>query len=93
MSKRPSRRAKANENKAKDVETKPIPPTPSTKPIFYALSKSLRQLLIQALLTSSPKQLNVMEINQLCSDLERLRPIIINEAPNSKKEDTNDKKT
>jgi hypothetical protein len=75
---------KASENLAKDVETKPQKPQS-----FYALTDSLRAIVVNALQTSSPKMLSVGEINNICNALERLRPISIGPP----KETTNDKKT
>lgn len=76
---------KASENKAADVETKP-------PVMFFALPGNLRIIAIEALQTSSPKQLSVSEVNKICNDLNRLRPITIAEPPKKPKEKTDDKK-
>jgi len=57
------------ENLAKNVETE----LPQQK--FYRLPDQLRQTIVQALLTSSPKTLSVSEVNQICNTLNRLREI------------------
>lgn len=62
---------KANQNKAKVVEKK----SPLPKPKIFALPGQLRQIVIQALLNSSPKQLTVGEINQLCNTLSLLKEV------------------
>lgn len=75
---------KASENKAKDVETR--------QELLFAIPESLRRATIRALQTSSPKQLSVREVNNLCNDLSRLRPISIQpETPPKEKPD--DEKT
>lgn len=82
-----SEKPKASENLAKDVETKPTPPIvmPRKQPEYYALTETLRQAIIEALLTSSPKKLSVGEVNKIHIDLIRLRPIHISETTNEKK--------
>lgn len=62
---------KAKKNQAKDVEIKPVPPSQKS----YVLPDFLRQAVVQALLTSSPKQLSVGEVNQLCTTLNQLKEI------------------
>jgi len=77
-----NKKVKASLNKAKDVETKqssqPAPPAipvvpPRTK--SYVLPGQLRQMAVQALLTGSPKQLSVGEVNQICNALNQLREV------------------
>lgn len=63
---------KAGKNLAKDVEIKPIIPRQQKS---YVLPEQLRQMTMQALLTSSPKQLSVGEVNQLCNTLSQLREV------------------
>jgi len=61
---------KAKRNKAKDVERKPPP-----QQKLYGLPAQLRQMVIQVLLTSSPRQLNVEEVNKLCNTLDQLKEV------------------
>lgn len=76
---------KAKENLAKDVETKVIPmPQQQEPPLYFALPGNVRLATIEALQSSSPKQLSVSEVNKICNDLSRLRPIHINEPPKEK---------
>lgn len=64
------KKPKASENKAKNV-VQPTPPKPPK--ISYTLPEQLRQVVIQALLTGTPKTLSVGEVNQICNALNRLR--------------------
>jgi hypothetical protein len=65
-----SKKPKASKNKAKDV-VQPILP----KPKSYVLPEQLRQVVIQALLTGTPKTLSVGEVNQICNALGQLREV------------------
>ena len=70
----------AKKNLAKDVERKPAPPIavpPRQK--SYVLPEQLRQVIAQALLSSSPKRLSVSDVNQILNDLDRLREVKPNE--------------
>lgn len=80
---------KSSENLAKDVETRQPMPQPE---LLFAIPKSLQQAIVQALLTSSPRQLSVSDINKMCNALERLRPITLNRIPEPEKK-TNKKET
>lgn len=62
-----SKKPKASQNKAKDV----VQP----KPKSYILPENLRQMVIQALLTSTPKTLSVGEVNQICNALNQLKEV------------------
>ncbi len=61
---------KSKQNKAKDVETKPVP-----KPKVYAIPDSLLQTVARAILNSVPKQFSVSEINQIINQLNGLKEI------------------
>jgi len=61
------KKVKASENLAKDTETK--------LQKFYKLPGQLQQMTVQALLTSSPKQFSVGEINQMCNALNQLKEV------------------
>ena len=64
------KRPKVSKNKAKDV-VQPVPP----KPKSYVLPEQLRQIVIQALLTGTPRTLSVGEVNQICNALGRLKEV------------------
>lgn len=75
---------KSSENKAEDVETKPPIVMPREQPGFFALTETLRQEIIEALMTSSPKKLSVAEVIKIHRDLVQLRPISISNPPQEK---------
>ena len=49
--------------------------TSPPKPKSYVLPEPLRLMVTQALLTGSPKQLSVGEVNQICNALNQLREV------------------
>ena len=67
-----SKKPKASRNNAKDV-VQPTPPIPPK--ISYTLPEQLRQVVIQVLLTSTPKTLSVGEVNQICNALNQLKEV------------------
>ena len=58
---------KARKNLAKDVEAEPAK--------SYILPDQLRQMIAQALLSSSPHQLSVSDINQIVKELGALKEV------------------
>lgn len=67
------KKPKARRNLAKDVVKQP--PIPPPKPKSYILPDQLRQVVVQALLTGTPKTLSVGEVNQICNALDQLREV------------------
>ncbi len=63
----------ASDLKASEAKIKAL--SPPQRPKSYVLPDRLRQIIGQALLTSSPKQLSVSEVNQILSDLDKLREV------------------
>lgn len=69
------KKPKASKNRAKDVEKRPPVSQPLRQDQLYAIPSQLRQTVVDALQNSSPRQLSVGQINQLCQALSQLRPI------------------
>ena len=70
-----NKKIKSKKNLANDVETKPPIPMLPPRQRLLALPEQLRQMTVQALLTGSPKQLSVGEVNQICNALNTLPPV------------------
>ncbi len=72
--KKPRKKPRASLNKAGAVEKPPqvMPPRPDQ---LYAIPGQLKQMVVEALQNSAPRQLSVGQVNGICNALSQLRSI------------------